>query len=125
MRARSAAGKASTPRDCHQGLPLVIVAHSEYADKSPEFTTKFLGIHMRALEMMQQDPVEKLLPEYLRFYVDWAGTDYRADLAALDLKNHPMYNLEQPCEFGARPLSPSSPLRRHPRLPSIRANIAF
>ena len=37
----------------------------------------------------------KLLPEYLRFYVDWAGTDYSKDLAEMDLKNHPVFNLEE------------------------------
>lgn len=86
---------ASTPRDCYQGLPIVIVADREYADKNPEVTAKFLGIYMHALEMMQKEPLEKLLPEYLRFYVDWAGSDYSADLAELDLKSHPVYNLQQ------------------------------
>lgn len=55
---------------------------------------------MRALEMMRQEPVQKLLPEYLRFYMHWAGTDYSADLAALDLKNHPCIAANSPANLG-------------------------
>ena len=50
---------------------------------------------MRAIDMMKNEPMDKLLPEYLRFYVDWAGTDYSKDLAEMDLKNHPVFNLEE------------------------------
>ena len=50
---------------------------------------------MRAIDMMKNEPMDKLLPEYLRLYVDWAGTDYSKDLAEMDLKNHPVFNLEE------------------------------
>ena len=86
---------ASTPHDCYRGLPIVIVADREFADKNPEATAKFLSIYMRAIDMMKNEPMDKLLPEYLRFYVDWAGTDYSKDLAEMDLKNHPVFNLEE------------------------------
>ena len=86
---------ASTPHDCYRGLPIVIVADREFADKNPEVTAKFLSIYMRAIDMMKNEPMDKLLPEYLRFYVDWAGTDYSKDLAEIDLKNHPVFNLEE------------------------------
>ena len=86
---------ASTPHDCYQGLPIVIVADRDFADKNPEATAKFLSIYMRAIEMMKSEPMDKLLPEYLRFYVDWAGTDYSKDLAEMDLKTHPVFNLEE------------------------------
>ena len=76
-------------------LPIVIVADREFADKNPEVTAKFLSIYMRAIDMMKNEPMDKLLPEYLRFYVDWAGTDYSKDLAEMDLKNHPVFNLEE------------------------------
>ena len=62
---------ASTPHDCYRGLPIVIVADREFADKNPEVTAKFLSIYMRAIDMMKNEPMDKLLPEYLRFYVDW------------------------------------------------------
>ncbi|MFR4119567.1 MAG: ABC transporter substrate-binding protein [Bilophila wadsworthia] len=32
---------ASTPHDCYRGLPIVIVADREFADKNPEVTAKF------------------------------------------------------------------------------------
>ena len=86
---------ASTPKDCYQGLPIVLVADQEYAAKNPEITAKFLGIYLRAIEMMRNTPMDKLLPEYLRFYMEWAGTDYSRDLAEMDLKNHPVYTLSE------------------------------
>ena len=97
---------ASTPHDCYRGLPIVIVADREFADKNPEATAKFLSIYMRAIDMMKNEPMDKLLPEYLRFYVDWAGTDYSKDLAEMDLKNHPVFNLEEQLQMFDALLSP-------------------
>ena len=85
---------ASSP-DCGIRQPILLLADREFADKNPEVTAKFLSIYMRAIDMMKNEPMDKLLPEYLRFYVDWAGTDYSKDLAEMDLKNHPVFNLEE------------------------------
>ncbi len=86
---------ASTPKACYQGLPVLIVADREYADKNPEVTAKFLSIYMRAIDMMRNATLEQLLPEYMRFYVDWAGSDYSRELAEMDLKNHPVFTLDE------------------------------
>lgn len=51
---------ASTPHDCYRGLPIVIVADREFADKNPEVTAKFLSIYMRAIDMMKNEPMDKL-----------------------------------------------------------------
>ena len=83
---------ASSP-DCGIRQPILLLADREFADKNPEVTAKFLSIYMRAIDMMKNEPMDKLLPEYLRFYVDWAGTDYSKDLAEMDLRAHPVFSL--------------------------------
>lgn len=86
---------AGTPHETRQGLPLVLVADRAFADANPEVTAKFLTIYLRAVNMLKSEPMETLLPEYLRFYADWAGTDYSMDIAEMDLRSHPVYNLEE------------------------------
>ena len=54
---------ASTPHDCYRGLPIVIVADSEFADKHPAVTAQFLSISMRAIDIMKNEPMDNLLPE--------------------------------------------------------------
>lgn len=58
---------ASTPHDCYRGLPIVIVADREFADKNPEVTAKFLSIYMRAIDMMKNEPMDVAgIPAFLR-----------------------------------------------------------
>ena len=64
----------------------MIVADRKYADANPEVTARFLSVYMRAMNMLQNEPLESLVPEYRRFFLEWAGRDYPADLALLDLQ---------------------------------------
>lgn len=86
---------ASTAQDCYQGLPVVLVADAKYAEANPEITAKFLGVYLRAVNMLQKETAETIVPAYLRFYLDWAGRDYTKELATLDLKTHPVFNYEE------------------------------
>lgn len=86
---------AGTPRESRQGLPLVLVADRAFADANPEVTAKFLTIYMRGVNMLKNEPMETLLPEYQRFYSEWVGTDYSMDIAAMDLRNQPAFALEE------------------------------
>lgn len=73
----------------------MIVADRKYADANPEVTARFLSVYMRAMNMLQNEPLESLVPEYRRFFLEWAGRDYPADLALLDLQTHPVFNLDE------------------------------
>ena len=64
-----------------------------YAEKHPDITTKFLQIYQRGVEYMRNTPMDKLVEEYLRFYTDWAGAEYTAELAKRDLAAHNTYTL--------------------------------
>ena len=85
----------ANPKLCGRSSPCVIVADRKYADANPEVTAHFLPVYMRAMNMLQNEPLESLVPEYRRFFLEWAGRDYPADLALLDLQTHPVFNLDE------------------------------
>ena len=85
----------ANPKLCGRSSPCVIVADRKYADANPEVTARFLSVYMRAMNMLQNEPLESLVPEYRRFFLEWAGRDYPADLALLDLQTHPVFNLDE------------------------------
>ena len=80
---------------CKVGNPIVLIADTAYAEKNPEITAKFLSIYLRAVNMLQKEPLESLVPEYQRFFLEWAGKNYSPELSLTDLKTHPVYNLEE------------------------------
>ena len=61
---------------CKVGNPIVLIADTAYAEKNPEITAKFLSIYLRAVNMLQKEPLESLVPEYQRFFLEWAGKNY-------------------------------------------------
>ena len=80
---------------CKKGNPIVLIADAKYANSHPEITAKFLGVYLRAVNMLQKESAESLVPEYRRFFLEWAGKDYAKDLALKDIQKHPVYNLEE------------------------------
>ncbi len=80
---------------CKKGNPIVLIADAKYANSHPEITAKFLGVYLRAVNMLQKESAESLVPEYRRFFLEWAGKDYAEDLALKDIQKHPVYNLEE------------------------------
>ena len=80
---------------CKKGNPIVLIADAKYANAHPEITAKFLGIYLRAVNMLQKESAESLVPEYRRFFLEWAGKDYAKELALKDIQKHPVYNLEE------------------------------
>lgn len=86
---------ASTPNACKVGLPITLIADKKFADANPEQVAKFLRVYLRAVNMIQNEPLESLVPEYRRFFLEWAGKNYSAEMALKDLQTHPVFNLEQ------------------------------
>ena len=74
---------------CGKGTPLVLVADTKYADAHPETTAKFLSVYLRGVEHLRTSSIDDLIPEYQRFFFDWAGKTYSKELARLDLESHP------------------------------------
>ena len=44
---------------------------------------------------MRETPVETLVPDYVRFYEEWTGRKLTSEIAAKDLANHAVFNLEE------------------------------
>jgi len=84
-----------TPYTCKQGLPIDIIADKKFADANPELVAKFLRVYLRAVNMLQKEPLENLVPEYRRFFLEWAGMQYSAELALKDMQTHPVFNYEE------------------------------
>ncbi len=86
---------AATPNACKVGLPIALIADKKFADANPELITKFLRVYLRAVNMLQKEPLESFVPEYRRFFLEWAGKSYSEEMALKDLQTHPVFNLEQ------------------------------
>jgi NitT/TauT family transport system substrate-binding protein/sulfonate transport system substrate-binding protein len=86
---------AGTPQTCKQGLPIDIIADKKFADAHPELVAKFLRIYLRAVNMLQKEALENLVPEYRRFFLEWAGKEYSPEMALLDLQTHPVFSYEE------------------------------
>ena len=79
---------------CGKGTPLVLVADTKYADAHPETTAKFLFVYLRGVEHLRTSSIDDLIPEYQRFFFDWAGKTYSKELARLDLESHPVWDIK-------------------------------
>jgi len=86
---------ASTIKTAGKALPIVLQADKAFADANPEIVVKFLSLYMRSVEMLQKEPLESLVPEYQRFFQEWAGKEYSRELALMDLKSHPVFNIKE------------------------------
>lgn len=86
------------PKTCGVGLPISLIADKKWADANPVLVAKFLRVYLRAVNMIQNrmktDP-KSLVPEYKRFFLEWAGKNYSDAMALKDLETHPVFNYEE------------------------------
>ena len=78
---------------CDKGTPLALIADAKYADAHPDITAKFLSVYIRGINAIKGQSAEALIPEYRRFFLEWAGKNYSEELSRLDLENHPILDL--------------------------------
>jgi len=74
--------------------PIVFIAEKEFTEKNPEVMAKFLRVCMRVINQIKKDG-EKLVPEYKRFFKDWAGMELTDESAKMDLLMHPVFTVEE------------------------------
>lgn len=74
--------------------PIVLIAEKEFSEKNPEIMAKFLRVYFRSINAIKKEG-EKLVPEYKRFFKDWAGMDLSPESAKMDLLMHPVFTLEE------------------------------
>jgi NitT/TauT family transport system substrate-binding protein/sulfonate transport system substrate-binding protein len=104
---------AATPKTCKQGLPIDIIADKKFADKNPEHVAKFIRIYLRTVNMLKSEPLESIVPEYRRFFLEWAGKEYSAEMALLDLQTHPVFNYKEQTALLDASKGPSAAQRWH------------
>lgn len=86
---------AGTPNTCGVGLPITLIADSKWADANPELVAKFLRVYLRSVNMLQNEPLESIVPDYRRFFLEWAGKEYSEAMALKDLQTHPVFNYDE------------------------------
>ena len=84
---------ASTPHDCYRGLPIVIVADREFADKNPEQVRAFLRVYLRVVDAMHSEGFDAFVQEYIRFNKTWNEKLMTREEAVEDLRAHPVFSL--------------------------------
>jgi len=85
---------AGNTKTCGGAQPIVIIGEKEFCDKNPEIVARFLRVYLRGINALKKDGV-KLLPEYRRFYKEWAGLDMSDRMCELDITMHPVFTLEE------------------------------
>lgn len=93
---------AGDVKSCGAALPVVIAADKKFCDENPAVVAKFLKIYFRGINLIKKEGV-KLLPEYKRFYKEWAGMDMTDEMAKLDFINHPVFNYQEQVKLFAKP----------------------
>ena len=86
---------AALSRDCGVSQPVLIVANHDYAVKHPNQIEAFLKMYLRAVATLRETPPETLAPDYIRFYESWTGRKLTPELAVQDLRNHPVFTLDE------------------------------
>ena len=73
----------------------VLMGDKKFCDANPELVAKFLRVFLRSANMLQKETPESLAPEYCRFFQEFVGKSFTPEMAALDIKTHPVFNLEE------------------------------
>jgi ABC-type taurine transport system substrate-binding protein len=82
-------------RDSQKGANMVnvLVAEKKYADENPQQLAKFVRVYLRGIDYMKAENV-KLAAGFSKFLNDWAGVKLTPEDAALDIKEHTVYDLQ-------------------------------
>ena len=81
--------------DCNARQPILLVANMDYANKHKGDIVAFLRVYLRSVDMMKKTPAEDLADDYMRFYNAWTGKAMTREEAIRDIKDHPVYALDQ------------------------------
>ena len=81
-------------RSCGASLPIVLVGDKEFCAQHPDIVAKFLKVYFRSIDAIIKDP-KALVPEYKRFFTEWAGMDFDVKTAETDLLMHPVFSLKK------------------------------
>ncbi len=72
----------------------VIIAEKKFADENPEKVARFLKVYMRGVDEIKKENVN-MADAYSKFLQNWAGVELSPADAAMDIKYHPVYTLQE------------------------------
>ncbi len=79
---------------CNAQLMTTLIGVKDFCEKNPETVAKFLRMYIRVQQHMRKQG-DKMVPELVEFYKEWAGYDMSPEFAKLELELRPMYTLEE------------------------------
>jgi NitT/TauT family transport system substrate-binding protein/sulfonate transport system substrate-binding protein len=74
----------------------------KFCDKNPEIVAKFLRMYLRGINLIKKEGI-KLLPEYKRFYKEWAGMDMSDEMLKNDFQWHPVFQYDEQLKLFKKP----------------------
>jgi ABC-type nitrate/sulfonate/bicarbonate transport system substrate-binding protein len=83
-------------------LPIVLMGDKKFCDKNPEIVAKFLRMYLRGINLIKKEGI-KLLPEYKRFYKEWAGMDMNDAMLKSDFEWHPVFKYDEQLKLFKKP----------------------
>lgn len=85
---------AASGQDVNARTPILVLADKTFADEHPDQVVKFLDVYFQGIDRMKSENTQ-LAGEYQEFLKSWGGMDISKEDAALDIKNHPVFNLKE------------------------------
>ncbi len=83
-------------------LPIVLTGDKKFCDAHPDVVAKFLRIYFRGINVIKKEGV-KILPEYKRFFKEWAGMDMSDAMLRQDFLMHPVFTYTEQLKLFAKP----------------------
>jgi ABC-type nitrate/sulfonate/bicarbonate transport system substrate-binding protein len=80
--------------NCNAPLMTTLIGVKDFCEKNPETVAKFLRVYLRVQHHMRKEG-EKMAPELIEFYREWAGYEMSPEFAKLELEMRPMFTLQE------------------------------
>lgn len=93
---------AGDVKSCGAALPIVLTGDKKFCDAHPDIVAKFLRVYFRGINLIKRDGL-KLLPEYKRFYKEWAGMEMTDEMARKDFEMHPVFTYAEQLKMFKKP----------------------
>lgn len=71
-----------------------VVASKKFADEHPDLVAKALKVYLKGVDKLKSEGAA-LAPDFVKFLNDWAGQELSEKDAAMDIKNHTVYSLDE------------------------------
>ncbi|MFZ7126054.1 MAG: ABC transporter substrate-binding protein [Desulfobacterales bacterium] len=79
---------------CKAPLMTTLIGVKEFCEENPETVAKFLRMYLRVQHHMRNEG-EKMVPELIEFYQEWAGYDMSPEFAKMELEMRPMFTYDE------------------------------